>query len=86
MKNKEKTTNISERIKYQREKNGLTYTDIANYLGVSRTTAMRYEKGEINKMPIDLIVPLSEVLNCSPMWLMGWTDNPMEYPNDKKRH
>lgn len=72
----------SERIKSQRLKLGLSYTDIANYIGVSRTTVMRYEKGEIGKMPISLITPLSEILRCSPLYLMCWTDNPNEYPKD----
>ena len=72
---------IKERIKIQREKLGLSYTDIAEFVGVNRTTIMRYEKGATEKMPISLIQPLSEILQCSPMYLMGWTDNPNEYPH-----
>lgn len=73
--------NTGERIKYMRAKLGLTYTDVASYVGVNRTTIMRYEKGETSKMPISLIIPLSEILKCSPTYLMGWTDDPNDYPD-----
>ena len=78
--------NTGERIRIQREKLGLSYTDIAKNVGVNRTTIMRYEKGETEKMSISLIPALSKVLQCSPMYLMCWTGNPDEYPilNDKE--
>ena len=76
--------NTGERIKIQRKSLGLSYSDIAKSVGVNRTTIMRYEKGETEKMPISLVQPLSKILKCSPMYLMGWTDDPYEYPRIKK--
>ena len=36
----------------------------------------RYEKGDIEKMPLSVLEPIAKILGCSPAYLMGWTDNP----------
>lgn len=67
--------NINEKIKYRRELLKLSLEDVANALGTNKSTVSRYESNEIKKMPIDIIEPLARVLQCSPEYLMGWTDD-----------
>ena len=67
--------NIYEKIKARREELGLTIEEVANRLGVNKSTISRYESEQIKKMPIDFIEPLAEILKCSPEYLMGWDDN-----------
>lgn len=64
----------NEIIKKRRLELGLTLKDIAESLGVAESTVSRYESKEINNMGIDKIKQLSEVLKCSPSYLMGWDE------------
>lgn len=67
---------IHERIHNRRIELGLSVIDVANALKVSRATVYRYENKGIEKLPFDIIQPLSSVLHTSPEYLMGWVDNP----------
>lgn len=69
MKNK-----TNELIKQRRLELGLTLEDVARALGVNRSTVLRYESKDIEKMPIDIIPPLAKILRCSPEYLMGWVE------------
>lgn len=66
---------ISEKIKRRRLELKMTMDDLAEALGVNKSTISRYESDQIKKMPIDIILPLAEALRCSPEYLMGWEDN-----------
>ena len=67
-----------DRIKQRRLQLGLNASDVAAKIGKDRATLYRYESSEIEKLPIGVIDPLAEVLHCSPAYLMGWTDEPLE--------
>lgn len=69
---------VYERIKARRKELNLSADDVALALGVSRATVYRYESAEIEKLPTQIIAPLSKVLRCSPAYLMGWEDLPAE--------
>lgn len=60
-----------DKIREQRKKMGYSADYIAEKLGVSRSTVFRYENGDIEKLPIDILVPLSKILNTTPTYLMG---------------
>lgn len=63
---------IQERIKERRLLLGLTLLQIANKLGVKEATVQRYESGEIKNIKHDTVLELSQILECSPSYLMGW--------------
>lgn len=65
---------IQERIKSRRLQLKLTLEDVANALGVNKSTIQRYESESIKKLPTDVVPPLAKVLKCSPLYLMGWED------------
>ena len=48
-------------------------------LGVSAATIYRYEKGDIEKIPGNILEPLADILATTPAYLMGWTDDPEDY-------
>ena len=64
--------NISERIKARRLELGLSVDAIAEKLHINRATYYRYESNEIEKFPVDSVLPLAEILQLSPATLMGW--------------
>ena len=66
---------IYERIKNRRKELELTADQVADALGVSRATVYRYESAQIEKVPTDVLGPLSKVLRCTPAYLMGWDDD-----------
>lgn len=63
---------IGQRIKERRKELGLSAEDLAKRLGKSRATMFRYENGEIENMPLDILKPLAEALQTTPEYLMGW--------------
>ena len=70
---------IHERIKSRRKECQMSVEDVANELGVSRSTIYRYESSEISNIGIDKIEPLARVLHTTPEYLMGWTEDPIDY-------
>ena len=62
---------INERIKKRREELGLSATDVAKNLGVSRATLYRYEKADISKIPSDLLDKMGRIYNISLNELLG---------------
>lgn len=70
---------IHERIKARRKECNLSADEVASKLGVSRATIYRYESAEIINMGIDKVAPLAKVLHTTPEYLMGWTNDPIDY-------
>ena len=67
---------LNERIKEMRTKRDLTLLQLAEALGVKEATVQRYESGEIKNIKHETIVAIANILNCSPVYLMGWSDDP----------
>lgn len=66
---------IGKRIKERRKELGFNADYIAEKLGVSRSTVFRYEKGDIEKLPTEILEQLAVILKTSPGYLMGWEEN-----------
>ncbi len=66
--------NIGQRIKALRELRGLTLEQVGNYLNVNKATVQRYETGDID-IKRTVAIKLSEILNTTPSYIMGWTDD-----------
>lgn len=66
---------IGQRILLRRTQLGMTLDDIANEIGVARSTIQRYEKGTIQKIKLPVIDAIARALNVNPAWLCGKTDN-----------
>ncbi len=63
---------IGERIKRRREALGLSADQVADKIGKNRATVYRYESNDIKNFPIEVLIPLAEVLHTTPAYLMGW--------------
>ena len=66
-----KIVTIHERIKHRREELGISATEAARMIGVSRATLYRYEKADISKIPSEMLDKISEIYNISLNELMG---------------
>ncbi|MBQ7718207.1 MAG: LexA family transcriptional regulator [Clostridia bacterium] len=66
---------IGERIKQEREKLGLTQSDVAKRVGCAIQTVFKYENGIVTNIPLDKISKIANALDVTPAYLMGWNDS-----------
>ena len=66
--------NVAERIKRRRKELHITADELAAAIGKDRTTIYRYERGAIEKMPTEALVPIAKALKCTPTYLLGIED------------
>lgn len=69
---------VGERIKHRRKELGYNADYLADKLGVSRSTIFRYEKGDIEKLPTEILEKVALVLDTTPAYLMGWSEESSE--------
>ena len=79
MKDKELRKLIGSRIKQRRLELNLTQPYVAEKMGVTASTILRYENGSIDNTKKMVLEGLSEALHVSIEWLRGETD---EYETD----
>ena len=65
---------VGQRIKARRKELGVSADTLAEKIGKNRATIFRYEKGDIDKLPIDILEPIAEALQTTPAALMGWEE------------
>lgn len=68
---------VGKRIRERRKELSLSIDELAQKLNKNRTTVYRYEKGDIENLPMDILGPLAEALNTTPAYLMGWESKPV---------
>lgn len=72
-----------ERIKKRRKELNITAEDLGAKIGIDRSTVYRYESGDIEKFPLSKLEPIAYALHTTVAYLMGWTDDPIDYENDE---
>jgi transcriptional regulator with XRE-family HTH domain len=65
---------VAQRIKARRKELGLSADALAEAIGKNRSTIFRYERGDIDKLPIDILKPIAAALKTTPEYLMGWDE------------
>lgn len=66
--------NVGKRIQDRRKELNISVDELAARLNKNRTTVYRYEKGDIENLPLGTLKPLAEILETTPAYLMGWAD------------
>lgn len=66
---------VGKRIEQRRKELGLTLDDIAQEIGVARSTIQRYEKGTIERIKLPVLEAIARAISVNPAWLCGKTDN-----------
>ena len=66
--------NMGQRIKARRKELGMNADKLAELLGKNRSTIFRYEKGEIENLPLDALEPLAAALKTTPAYSRGWDE------------
>lgn len=74
---------IISRLKERRSVLELSFQDLADLTGMSKSTLQRYESGAIKNIPLSRVEDLASALQTTPEYLMGWNDDPYDYDKDK---
>ena len=69
---------MARKIKQLRQEQGLTLEQVANVVGVGKSTVRKWETGMIANMKRDKIAALAKALHTTPAYLMGWEDQKKE--------
>jgi len=65
---------IGQRIKERRKYLKMSADELGQRLGKDRSTIYRYEKGDIENLPLDILEPIAKALETTPQYLMGWDE------------
>ena len=65
---------IGDRIKDRRKHLKMSADELGKRIGKDRSTVFRYEKGDIENLPLDILEPIAKALNTTPQDLMGWDE------------
>lgn len=66
---------MAQRIKKLRQEKGLTLEQVADVVGVGKSTVRKWETGMIANMRRDKIADLAKALGTTPAYLMGWKED-----------
>ena len=72
---------MAERIKNLRQEKGLTLEQVADVVGVGKSTVRKWETGMIANMRRDKIADLAKALGTTPAYLMGWPEETEQKEN-----
>lgn len=76
---------VGTRLKQARELNNITLEEAGKMVDVHKSTVLRWENGETEKIKLPVIEILAKHYNVNPVWLMGY-DVPMKTTLDKNKN
>lgn len=65
---------VGDRIRKKREMLGISQTELAEKLNISKQTLYKYEKNIVTNVPSNKIEEIADILNVSESYLMGWNN------------
>ena len=76
---------IGDIIRRRRKDLKMSADELASKLNKDRSTIYRYENGDIENLPLDILEPIAKALDMNPQDLMGWDKNELVYhcPDDE---
>lgn len=72
---------VSERILNLMQANNISYANLAEKTGCSKSALQRYFTGNTQKVPIDVIEKVAPALNVTAAYLMGWEEQDPAFNN-----
>lgn len=74
---------IGENIKNYRKLNNMTMEELANKIGVTKSTIFKYEKDIIGNIPVDNLYEIAKALDVNVSVLLNWdTPNGVKQEDD----
>ena len=69
----ERLYSVGTKVRDIRESKGMSTTELAEKLGVSKQTIYKYERDITRNMPYKVIKKLADSLDVNPAYLVGWS-------------
>jgi len=69
---------MAERIKERRLIMDYTQEELAQKLGLQKSAIAKYENGRVENIKRSVIAQMANILQCSPAYLMGWSEEAQE--------
>lgn len=66
---------FATRLKEAREDRNVSAKELAEHLGINKSTIHRYETGELKGVKQATLIAIADYLNVNPDYLIGATDN-----------
>ena len=63
---------VSDRIRNQMERLSLSYGELSQITGLSKSAIHRYATGQTDKIPTEALEKLARALHVTPAFLTGW--------------
>lgn len=73
---------IGKRITLRREELGASMEEIAQKVGVHKSTIQRYEAGSIQRIKLPVVESIASALSVAPEWLIGLSEEKTAAPKD----
>lgn len=74
----------AERIKMLIDESGKSYIELEKITGIKKSSLQRYATGETTKIPLDVIEKLAKTFCVSQNYLMGWSEDKENSPEEPK--
>ena len=74
---------VGQNLKIKRKEKGISTTQLSKEIGVNQSTIVRYENGQVRRIPNDQLLKIADCLGCSVDELVG--DDPKYTTVPKKR-
>jgi transcriptional regulator with XRE-family HTH domain len=76
---------IGIQIRKRRKELNMSVDELAQRIGKDRSTVYRYESGDIENFPIDLLLPITEALETTPQKLLSTIVTSNEWLSERAR-
>ncbi len=67
-----------QRIRQRRLEKRLTQEYLADQLGTTKQAVYKYEADIVQNIPLEKMLRLAQLLDCSPAWLQGFAEGPAD--------
>lgn len=67
---------MGDRIHEKRLEYGLTMEELAEKIGVNKSSISKWEANDVGNIKRSSIQKMAEIFHCRPSWLMGFEDTP----------
>ena len=75
---------VNQRLRILRKEKGITTTALAEMIGVSQSSIVRYENGSVQYIPADVLGRIASALSCTVYDLTEGDDRYTQSDNKKK--
>lgn len=75
---------IGQRIRIIRKQRRISMKELGKRVGVTESMIQHYETGNVSSFSVGLLKKISDILEVSPLFLLGWENEESKDPQKKR--